>query len=445
MKKKLLIVTLLINFSVYSQWQGTGENNGLIGDFLGFPSISVSSTNDVYLAHQGNDQKLDVLMLFNDIWTSIGSDLTTFETRNIQIQIDNNDVLYVVLNEKIDGTSNFAIKVLKYNTGTSSWTKVGGNLYVGATEIVRLKFDSNNAPYVAHTADDKIFVKKFDGTNWSAIGNTNFGESGFIGFDIDSSNTPYVCYASFVNSNAGKASVMKFDGANWVLVGNGGFSSGLSKYHNLSIDSNDVVHVGFDANGTNNGSSTVMKFNGNSWDVLGTEGMNNYSRYNNFLIATDDKKYVAFDEFSDNGLIVKTFNGTDWVQVGNNVTSVSAQNLNMAKAPNGTLFVTYLRDFDKKLYVKKFDTNTLSLEDNIVENSKVSIFPNPASINFTISLDNISIQNIEIFNLLGKQVLFKQVDNKSVIEIETSTFSKGMYLVKIHSKEKIFTRKLVIK
>lgn len=62
---------------------GARNNNSLIGDFLGYSSIETSSSDDVYLAYQGGDIKL-----VNNVLTSIGAGLTTFKTRNIEV--DNN-------------------------------------------------------------------------------------------------------------------------------------------------------------------------------------------------------------------------------------------------------------------------------------------------------------------------------------------------------------------
>ncbi|QOD59949.1 T9SS type A sorting domain-containing protein [Polaribacter haliotis] len=91
------------------------------------------------------------------------------------------------------------------------------------------------------------------------------------------------------------------------------------------------------------------------------------------------------------------------------------------------------------------DTSVLSVDNFAEFNNQFLVYPNPASSNFTISSENLKLENIEIYNLLGKKVFHEKVKNESKIEINTSNFSKGIYLIKIKSENKIISKKLIIK
>lgn len=83
-------------------------------------------------------------------------------------------------------------------------------------------------------------------------------------------------------------------------------------------------------------------------------------------------------------------------------------------------------------------------EDKLVAPS-VLVFPNPASVKFSIQLQNIdNVNSIEIYNMLGKRV-YQNRPKTNTLEIDSSSFSKGVYLVKAFSKnKKVFYAKLIL-
>ncbi|MBT4413426.1 MAG: T9SS type A sorting domain-containing protein [Polaribacter sp.] len=64
----------------------------------------------------------------------------------------------------------------------------------------------------------------------------------------------------------------------------------------------------------------------------------------------------------------------------------------------------------------------------------INMYPNPTDSNLTIDfkIQNIEKLNIEVFNLLGKEVLTKQI-SKNDTSLLVSGLSKGVYLVRITS------------
>ena len=72
-------------------------------------------------------------------------------------------------------------------------------------------------------------------------------------------------------------------------------------------------------------------------------------------------------------------------------------------------------------------------------NLKASIYPNPASNNFTIQIEN-EVKSVEIYSLQGQKVLSSNAKNVNV-----SISSKGIYLVRIEDENNaVATQKLVI-
>lgn len=85
-------------------------------------------------------------------------------------------------------------------------------------------------------------------------------------------------------------------------------------------------------------------------------------------------------------------------------------------------------------------TGTLS-----VEKERVNIYPNPFTENFTISLNTITAEHIEVVDIMGRVIYTSNLlPNAQLISINSSTWSKGTYIVKIYNnKEVIQSHKLI--
>ena len=91
----------------------------------------------------------------------------------------------------------------------------------------------------------------------------------------------------------------------------------------------------------------------------------------------------------------------------------------------------------------------IGIKENEAEDFNLSVFPNPATNQVTLSyqLANSSISTIELFDVLGNKIsslsLAKSAGKHQTI-INTENLSKGAYLIKL-SSEKGNSSKLIIK
>jgi hypothetical protein len=89
------------------------------------------------------------------------------------------------------------------------------------------------------------------------------------------------------------------------------------------------------------------------------------------------------------------------------------------------------------------------IKENIFSNAQVSVFPNPANSNFTISLNALKASDIKVslYDITGKSVYTK---NETVhtginnIGINTSNIESGIYFVTLTSSQESLTRKVSI-
>jgi uncharacterized Ntn-hydrolase superfamily protein len=92
-----------------------------------------------------------------------------------------------------------------------------------------------------------------------------------------------------------------------------------------------------------------------------------------------------------------------------------------------------------------YDNFVLSVQDNTLENN-VRVFPNPVSNQFQVVLPpSTFISKLEIFDVTGKQVhtqtQFTGVDTGEIID--SSSFNKGVYFLRVTGTKEIHTIKII--
>ena len=73
------------------------------------------------------------------------------------------------------------------------------------------------------------------------------------------------------------------------------------------------------------------------------------------------------------------------------------------------------------------------------------VFPNPATANLNIELENITSGNIQILNSIGQSVKAFSFENQDFIQLNISELPKGIYFIKLYDDEKhlVSTRKVI--
>jgi hypothetical protein len=67
--------------------------------------------------------------------------------------------------------------------------------------------------------------------------------------------------------------------------------------------------------------------------------------------------------------------------------------------------------------------------NDFVSQDKISIYPNPSSEVLNISNKYLDIKSVQIFSIIGKKVTELKVGKKTLISIDISNLSKGIYLI----------------
>ena len=81
--------------------------------------------------------------------------------------------------------------------------------------------------------------------------------------------------------------------------------------------------------------------------------------------------------------------------------------------------------------------------DENINNSNVSIFPNPANDLVTFIAESSTIAEVQIFDLTGKMI-YSNFSSSSRLEVNTSNYASGTYIVKVITENESATRRLIV-
>ena len=171
------------------------------------------------------------------------------------------------------------------------------------------------------------------------------------------------------------------------------------------------------------------------------------NKYFNFKVYGPPRPiYVSFQD--DNNNEIYAYNSAlssnnQWQQFSVDLSSVASQSI--------TRFVMFIDQGVVNWDLYFLDDFNLSstplLFNEINESNLISVFPQPAknSLNIQVKLNNNEINTLDLYNSQGK-ILLSNVLNKNSenINLDVSQFKSGIYFIKVHSKNNLYTKKVQI-
>ncbi|WP_347374828.1 T9SS type A sorting domain-containing protein [Aequorivita sp. Q41] len=131
---------------------------------------------------------------------------------------------------------------------------------------------------------------------------------------------------------------------------------------------------------------------------------------------------------------------TDWQPYSNLLPNVIINELEI----NNTTNMLYAATYGRGLWVSPLVDSTAGVED-VLSESSVSVYPNPATSEITIELPKAMNGEIRIFDITGKLLVFEAqtlIPNKHTVNV--SSLPSGVYFVRLNSEEGTATKKLLI-
>lgn len=283
---------------------------------------------------------------------------TGANSNNQSLAIDKNGFPYLAYN---DGSVSSITAVAKFN-GTN-WEFVGSpGFTTNAYSHNSLAIDNNGKLYLAsiNLATLKATVFTFNGSNWVET-IVSDGDADYTSLAIDANGIPFIAYQD--KANGSKLTVKKFNGTNWVAVGSVGVSSGAVAYVDLEFSNTNEPHVVFQDKANSNGTS-VMKYAGSSWQLVGNADLSN----NGFGYLGTEQQSITFDKnntcfvasivYSTAGLAsiqVKKFNSVSWVSAGATFIANSRNSTDIVFNGNESMLVAFNEFYNNTGFVYELD------------------------------------------------------------------------------------------
>ena len=182
--------------------------------------------------------------------------------------------------------------------------------------------------------------------------------------------------------------------------------------------------------------STIVKTTnrGITWDLLSHDSAYFFS---SVWFINSNTGYLS----GSDGIIKKTVDGGINWNVSHSRTTQLLRNIYFLNVDTGYAVG------DSGTILKTNNGGVISLENNISAESVFMVYPNPAYDKIRIIPEKESPEwlTLTITNLSGTQNMSREFQNQKVYELDLSSYSKGMYILKIQTRNGIECKKLVIR
>ncbi len=380
--------------------------------------------------------------------------------------------------------------VYRYNASTTTWTLVYGKLNVGTGYTIRsdnpntIKLNggslNNSDLYIGGLVRQSspnnygwnlVGNPYTCGLDWEVLNNTTSNYTNLTnGFYIRTSNGSIVSYINGVGTPSGTSSVIPPTHAFYVQVVSGQTSGTLNiplttRTHNTQAFYKNIIPIIRLQLSSIDGTSdeTVLRIGKNATDNLDNEfdGTKMFTDNDNTpqlfsLTADNDELCINGISIPNNKIVTiplgfksnidgeYTLKAFDFVNVDKDISFFLKDNQtntlqDLRKQP--IYIFNTLKTFDNERFVIILSKQTSGINNN-TNSSKIQI----SSINKSVLIDLQDETNatVEIYNVLGEQILNKQLNNSNLQKIDLSVV-EGIYIVKVLTSSSNVTKKIIIK
>lgn len=305
-------------------------------------------------------------------WNQLGADFTGSPNaefaKSVSISADGNTVAF----GQPTGGSSIGNRVLIYTLNGTSWTQKGSTIISSSKggESVSLSADGNivcigaNQSGANGTNSGMVQVYQFIGSNWQQMGSNILGENigDFFGYKvkISSDGNTFAASSPFADfngvSDAGRVRIYSYIGTNWILKGNAinpPANRGLGRTLDMDASGNTLVISGANLTSSGAGVISVYAFDGTDWVQKGQEILGAVNEGIGRAVAISENGNIM--AYSSNSTSKKgqvksfNFNGTAWIPLGSAMDGENSNDLfgtSLSMSANGTILAIGADGFD---------------------------------------------------------------------------------------------------
>lgn len=291
------------------------------------------------------------------------------------------------------------------------------------------------------------YIAKWDGTTWSAVGG---GVSGGGVAALTVSGTTLYVGGNFTRAGGVDATyVAKWDGSQWRSLGVGyGYNGPGGMVRTMLAQGNDLYVGGyFYSSSLTTPPSGVSKWNGTNWNTVGIGVTDPYTlaMVGNYLYAGNGNGLSRWDGTTWNTV------GTGLQEVANSIPGRGVYALAVGPGANLNVGGIFTRVGDGSRVVAYFgiyrDGQTLAARSDNQATNAITLYPNPSSASFTVSLptgtDLLTVQ-ADLLDALGRVVRKSQPAISTALRFETTGLTAGTYTLRLQLGTTVLTRQVLV-
>jgi hypothetical protein len=344
---------------INKKWETIGKNLSL-GNAIS-TAITVDNSGNPIVAYtdNGNSDIISVVKFINNKWINIGENNVSTKSCYVKkIIVDKEDNIYLLyLDYSVKVGNNFLVKptVKKYNG--SYWEVLGSERFTNFdTLYIDMEIDNNNNIYIAMNNNDdsnKLIIYKFNNGNWDIMSNNITDSISGIKLLIDTNNVIYIICTNTKSYTAGSMNcllVKRFINGIWENLENEefnkyvyGFSACLDKNNDLYVVKNEYKISNLN----------MIKYSNNSWSNIGV--VDEADSYGDIILMSNSENVLSL--FYDQIYLgqIKEYINNKWTN-GNFVSSDKVLEASMAISKNNVVYVAFEDGENSfKLSVKKYE------------------------------------------------------------------------------------------
>jgi hypothetical protein len=397
--------------------------------------FDVNNTGSPYVIFFANNATTDPTVMTHNgtAWTTIGTVPTNGAVSgSANIEILNTGNPAIAFGDD-GGTS---IKVLRWSTTFNSWvnkSSAGDISTPNGSDIIRMKINtSNDVSNLAWREFDGVAnffgtVKRHSGggggASWISVGAPQVTNGSFFDLSLimDNANRPMIAYPDGSGSANNKAFVKSFNGTSWQPLGDTLFTSNGISVPSLVTDNAGNPYLSFSDWGAGDFAS-VVKLSNNPLSFYDLRLLGSAIAGKNALTCTiDDKMQTGTITFE------KSVDGIKFTSLFTSNITTEMYNARFVKASD-----IFLSNTDNYYRVKYTDAANTSVYSNSVKLSTVSntsfnVYPNPVQNELFVQATNNG--PLYLADATGKIIANISASNTGTTAVDVSNLPKGLYFI----------------
>jgi hypothetical protein len=479
---------------IYGQWiqQGNDIDGEAINDQSGY-SISLNTDGTIVAIGSPfnveaviNSGQVRVFQNQSDNWVQIGDNINGNSPSSISgfsVSLNADGTIVAIGAPDYTESGLFEVgQVRIFQNQSGNWVQMG-NPIIGEAFSDHSGFSislNNSGSILAIGAPDNeaedggnfghVRVYEFQTNNWIQIGSDIDGEApeDNSGFSVSINQDGSIVAIGAPNNNdaamgAGHVRIYRNESNIWTQIGNDIDGEAINDKFGSALSLNDqgtIIGIGaIDHNGI--GHVKVYENQSDAWVQIGNningEAIGDKFGISVSLNAVGDIVAVGARDNSDFTLeagqvrVYKNESG-DWQQINDDINGETLQDrsgISVSLNNEGSIVAigAYLNDDNGSNagHVRVFEnTSVLNISEHNFDD--VLLYPNPATNQIFLNLGNTHTTiKVSIFDVVGKQVYSQKYNTTTTntISINTNNYTKGLYLIKVFSKNKQTTFKFI--